>query len=98
MSWPWELHRELKRLGKFADLSRMQGVSVILSDSLGTLSDGSDLQYLCPATAGLVFGASTSTEVADFFSRFEHLRYRQLLHVGKFAVQIFYFLLHPSDA
>src|ERR1019366_1324739 len=52
----------------------------------------------CPATAGLVFRASTSAEIADVFSGLKDRREGGLLRGGELAVDVLHFLFDPSDA
>src|SRR6266852_424469 len=52
----------------------------------------------CPATAGSVFRASTSAEIADVFSGLKDCRERYLLGGGEFAVDVLHFLFDPSNA
>src|SRR5208337_2761956 len=52
----------------------------------------------CPATAGSVFRASTSAEIAYVFSGLKDRRERSLLRGGELAVNVLHFLLDPSDA
>src|SRR5256884_3122375 len=52
----------------------------------------------CPATAGSVFRASTSAEIADVFPRLKDRKRRTLLGIGELAVDVLHFLFDPSNA
>src|SRR6266851_10144611 len=52
----------------------------------------------CPATAGSVFRASTSAEIADVFSELKDGERRSLPRGGELAVDVLHFLFDPSHA